>query len=484
MSPVRNVLLNVQSRHRTQWSWDCASWGLVGGGIAGASLAAANLLEWTSVPSPWIIGSVFTGPLVGFAVAWCHGCSLQQAASAIDRRCSLKDRMTTALGFLALGDAATSLQRLQIEDAESHASKVDPVQVAPVRAPRSLFWGMLCATGALALGLMSLSGEPIGLATGPNEVLISQVSRVDRELEELRHLQSEQEDPEIEKLLQDLNAKLEELKEPNVDPKEALAKLSEMEAAIQKMQKELNEEQSEASLKEIGEALALSESMASAAKAMSKGEMEKAAEELKKMEMPELDRKTEKAVTEKLETFAKNEGNGKQTKLKQAAEKMSAGLCKGDASKFKEGTEGLASECKKQGNRKKLSDLLRKQCQCLGECKSECESECNSAAQSKKKGGKKAGNVASGNEAGDKTTMLAADNKMNITGQESDQGEVDIETEKAPEKEQQAVRQYRENSEKYEALKESALESESIPLGHRQTIRKYFEMIRPEGNGE
>jgi hypothetical protein len=49
------------------------------------------------------------------------------------------------------------------------------------------------------------------------------------------------------------------------------------------------------------------------------------------------------------------------------------------------------------------------------------------------------------------------------------------------EQEQEAVRQYRQNSEKYEALSESVLESESIPLGYRQTIRRYFEMIRPQG---
>jgi Skp family chaperone for outer membrane proteins len=101
---------------------------------------------------------------------------------------------------------------------------------------------------------------------------------------------------------------------------------------------------------------------------------------------------------------------------------------------------------------------------------------------SKKKGGNKAGLASSGNELGDKTAMLSSSNKMNITGQESPDGEVDIETEKAQESEQKAVREYRQNADKYEALKESALESESIPLGHRQTIRKYFEMIRPTNN--
>jgi hypothetical protein len=31
-------------------------------------------------------------------------------------------------------------------------------------------------------------------------------------------------------------------------------------------------------------------------------------------------------------------------------------------------------------------------------------------------------------------------------------------------------------------MTEAALNSEPIPLGHRQTIRKYFELIRPQGD--
>jgi hypothetical protein len=33
--------------------------------------------------------------------------------------------------------------------------------------------------------------------------------------------------------------------------------------------------------------------------------------------------------------------------------------------------------------------------------------------------------------------------------------------------------------ERYEAMSEAVLNSESIPLGHRQTIRRYFESLRP-----
>lgn len=70
---------------------------------------------------------------------------------------------------------------------------------------------------------------------------------------------------------------------------------------------------------------------------------------------------------------------------------------------------------------------------------------------------------------------------MNLQGQESSQGDVDVETESSDEQQQEAVRAYNQKVAEYEALSESVLESESIPLGHRQTIRKYFELIRPDG---
>ncbi|MCY2976527.1 MAG: hypothetical protein NTW52_17870 [Planctomycetota bacterium] len=44
------------------------------------------------------------------------------------------------------------------------------------------------------------------------------------------------------------------------------------------------------------------------------------------------------------------------------------------------------------------------------------------------------------------------------------------------------MREYRQKASEYEALSESVLASESIPLGQRQTIRKYFESIRPSSN--
>jgi hypothetical protein len=51
-----------------------------------------------------------------------------------------------------------------------------------------------------------------------------------------------------------------------------------------------------------------------------------------------------------------------------------------------------------------------------------------------------------------------------------------------PEGRQTAARTYREQYQKYRRMTEAALNSEPIPLGHRQTIRRYFELIRPQND--
>jgi hypothetical protein len=227
--------------------------------------------------------------------------------------------------------------------------------------------------------------------------------------------------------------------------------------------------------------------MAQAGNALAKGEMEKAAEQLAKLEMPELDRQTEKAMLEKLEQAKSqpNKSDGASQKkpennVDKAAEQMSQGLTQGNRSKFSEGAKGLSGEAKKLSNKKKLSDLLKKQSQCLSECKSECEGECQSQSESKSnKPGNKAGKSSGDKTPGDKTQQLAAKQQMKIKGQETGQGQSDIETEKSNPQEEESLRAYREQAEKFESLSESALETESIPMGHRQTIRKYFESIRP-----
>lgn len=476
MLSITQRVRDVQVRQQRQWLWQCVSAGLLAGGAIGTSAAVIRIFTQGAFSWMWVVAAVFVPVVTAACMAMARCTTMQLAAWTIDNRCGLKDRTQTALQFLASKADDSALRRLQVEDAETQLQSVNPVTVAPIHPPKSWGWGILLTV--LAGMLSFFAGEPPRIHAAPeiNNVVSAQADRAAVGVAQLKQLQQEQHDPELEKVLMELARQLTELKTPGLAPKEALARLSEMDAVLQKMQQQVAEASVVAELQEVGEALALAEAMAVAGQAMARGEMEKSAAELSKLEIPKLDRKTEKAIGEKLEQIQSN-SNPKQS-LKESLQKVSEGLSSGDRNKFQDGMKSLAGECKKQGQKKKLSDLLKQQSQCLSECKSACESEGRSQAQSNRKGGQEAGK-GNANLKGDKTGKQKTGSEMNLKGENSGTGDSDIETEKGSAEEQEAIRQYRRNPEKYEALNESVLESESIPLGHRQTIRRYFEMLRP-----
>ncbi len=479
MTQLRQRIQVVRARQQRQWMWSCLSWGLISGGGAACSMGLIRLLTQGAFGWSWVVGPLACGALLGLLYAWLTRRSEKEAAYAIDRVCNLKDRTQTALQFMLTGNA-DALRRLQVEDAEAHAAKIMPEKVAPIHSPR--LWTLAISLTVVAFVLAFFSGPQPTLQAmeQANAVVERQADRIEHHLDELKQLQEQESNPELEQLVKELQELIEQMKQPGVNPKEALAKISEMETSLQHMQQQLDDPHTSSELQQIGEALSLSDAMATAGAALSKGELDKAAEQLEQLDMPELDRKTETAVTEKLDNVNQgNQAGAPKSKTQQAASQISQGLSQGNRGKFQDGMQGLAGEARKQGQKKKLFDLLKKQCQCLGECKSECESECRNQAESNKKGGSKAGTAASGNQPGDKTGKLKTNPQMNIKGQESSSGDSEIETMSGDEQQQAALRNYRERADEYEALTESALESESIPLGHRQTIRKYFQMIRP-----
>ena len=66
-----------------------------------------------------------------------------------------------------------------------------------------------------------------------------------------------------------------------------------------------------------------------------------------------------------------------------------------------------------------------------------------------------------------------------MTGTPGAEGDSEVETTATPEARQQASREYKEKYQKFKRESEAVLEAEPIPLGHRQMVKKYFELIRP-----
>jgi hypothetical protein len=84
---------------------------------------------------------------------------------------------------------------------------------------------------------------------------------------------------------------------------------------------------------------------------------------------------------------------------------------------------------------------------------------------------------------GDDATQIDSTRRQEqITGV-AGKGPSEREVTHSPEGRETATRQAREVYNQYRKQAEDVLRSETLPLGHRQTIRQYFEAIRPE-NGD
>ena len=473
----------VRQRQRTASVLRAAVWGLGGGSIAAAVLGVLRLVGWLSTTGTgW-------GLLLGLPIAAAVSTAIWgwlktdwlPAARAVDGHYELKDRTETALAFLRHEQAGQTddLQQLQLADAVQHLQRVEAKQVVPFTLPSSFRWAV--ATTALAVALLCWPTGRSQVNAGPStplDAIVSEAELVEEDLKELLEALPEEHSPELEALLKEMLTKAEEMKEPGVDLREALAKLSEMQSAQQAAAAEFNVAATDEEMKAIGEALQSAEALQQAGKALKDGQYEKAAEELAKLDNPKLDRKESRAVSDKLKKASERAGQQGLKKLSEATKEAAEGLDNDNPTQCKDGLCKLGECAKKQGNCKKIGDMLKKQCDKLGECKSNCQGNCQGDKLANKPS-LKAGKGTNANVQGDRTDLAANRNEQKIQGLKGDQGDSDVETLTTPEGSEEAKRGLKEVYQKYRKLSEAVLESEDIPLGHRQTIRRYFEAIRP-----
>lgn len=478
-------------RRRQQWLLvlNCAAVGLLVGAVGGLIVATCRVAGWrvsAGVPLIAVAAGLGLGLLVG--LAWRR--SWDGAAAAIDAHYRLKDRAATALAFLRRPNAG-DVHELQIRDALSHLDRVDPRAVAPLKLPKALPYA-----AAALLVAVTLLFVPVGSRTAraslaaPLPQVTAEADRLQEEmieeLEELTKDPDSKELQELKELTEQLKEMLAEMKEPGVDERLAIAKLSEMQAAIAALQQEFNLEAVDAQMQAVGEAIAAAAALKPSGESMQKGNYDKAAEQLEKVDPSELSNKEARSVQEKLAKLAKALEDGKQGELSDALSEMCEGLNDGKPSQCKSGLCKLAGQCRSQSLRKKIGNCLGCQLAKLGECKSNCAGNCN------KNGGNKVartkspsnnwGTGVSGQPLGDEATRLdGRRNREEITGMAGD-GPSEKEVSHSPEGRQEAARSYREAYQKFRKETEAVLESEPLPLGHRQTIRTYFESIRPQGD--
>jgi len=485
------LLAVVRQRCRTQRVIEGTSWGLLGGSLIALLLLLINLF----VGSGWIpllifVPLILAGVSFGAILGGLLPMNSNESARRVDQHYRLKDRLLTALSFLPKTESTLMVQ-LQREDARWHAEQVDPKAVQPYHLPQNFSWSVSVTLLALSIGIASpFLNKPQAFAAVerlPEVVSTIEILREDlvEKVDELA--ENNPDEKEIKILAEKLQELLVQLDEFSNDRKESLVALSEMESAIRAAMSAFQLESVDVSMQELAEAFSAAEATRSAGQAMKEGQYSKAADELEKSDSDSMSRQERRTVSEQMRKASEGMNRRGQQSLRQATLKMAEALEKNDFSQCKAGACQLAGECRKQSLRKGICEGLEGKLALLGLCKSECN---GGQCQGNKDGGnnpnkseQSSNNWGTGTAgdptSGEETNLDSTRERKDITGMVG-AGDSEYETLKSSEGQQElSGRDFRENFQEYRKMSEAVLETEPIPLGQRQMIRRYFESIRP-----
>ena len=494
---ITQSLMAVKRRSRIQRLFESLCGGVFYGTLAALPLLLMQLSGVFSGVQAWAILLIclLLGLAASTMVGWFGPLETKAAAEKTDTHYRLKDRLLTALRLIAKPDQ-TVIERLQISDAAGFAAKVDARVVVPYRVPRHFtrtLGVLLLAVGLCVASPYINPQQTLEAAPMPVQEVIKSAELLKEGLvdwvEEKANEHPDEE--ELKDLAEKLDKQQVKLEETLTDPREAIAVMSEMEAAANAMMSEYNLEAMDASLQEIADALSASELSRSASQALKDGNYAKAAEELTNMDVSEMSKLERNAIAQQLKQSAGNMQKRNQKELSQMTEKLSDELQEGNCEAACESACQIAGVCEKQGLRKGICQALGSKLALLSLCKSDCAGACQS--QGNKNGGEnnKKSNSPSNNwgrgtagqpDSGEETNLGGNREMKQITGIQGN-GPSEYETILSNEgSEEQTSRSYSEAYREFRKLSESVLETEPIPLGQRRMIRQYFESIRPQGN--
>ncbi|TWT99009.1 hypothetical protein Pla100_21770 [Neorhodopirellula pilleata] len=476
---IESLLASVSQRIRLRNVGHWASVGLAAGCFVALIVACISVavapVSWMVLPVV-MLAFASAGALVGALVP----VPSSVTARLVDQHYQLKDRTISGLQFQCDADP---VRLLQADDARRHLSQINPQACVPITANRPALYSAASML-VIATALLGLARPPLdsGIDAMPVALAVDQADDLrETMLDELEQLKENIDQPELDELTEKLDDLIEELEKESMDERDMLATLSQMEQAIQSAREAMQLEMTDAQMQALAAAIEPSEAMKAAAAAMKEGDYDKASEKLEKIDPADLSDKERRAVADNLKKFLSKLPAGKQGKLSGAAEQMQAGLESKNLSECKDGMCKLAGLCKSQSQCKKIGECMACQLNKLSQCKSQCRGGKNGGNNASKSNSPKnswgRGATGKAND-GEATRLDATRNQEQLTGQQGD-GPSESEVIAAPEGEQDAARLYANQYQKFRNQAEAVLDSEPLPLGHRETVRQYFENIRP-----
>lgn len=470
-----------------------------------AALCALTLYTWSAVqvfnPGAWgaapgvtlIAAYIFLG--LGAAV-WLYPVSHSEACRRIDAAANLPDSALTlweahALppGFWHEQAVSHNLRRLQAADWRAGW----PIKPSPYTLPA---FAVLAATLAL-VALASRIGPPTPLQLALTDAERDQVSEMQQDFEEWLKEPPPGVEPEQWRELEEQVAGFEKrLSREDASRKDVLVELSKIEDKLAAMKESMDRNNRAANAEPLAEALDSLDQLQEAASALREGDYNKAGKALEKaaqqwkMENPEnRDPAALKKTAQKMEDSAnKMEQRGMQ-EAAQGARQTAQGMRNNNSQQASDGMQQMGQSLKKQGQQGQQGQ------QQLGEMGQQAGGMKEGFGKQPGKGKGKGKGKGEGDESqeseqagagsgkdlfGESSALQARIKRERLMG-ELGEGHSQIATKKAESGTGFTSPTGRSSGfETYEKLSHEAIQDESIPASHRESIRKYFESIRPQ----
>jgi hypothetical protein len=333
-------------------------------GFAALALATIKLARLgAETQAPLLYATVALGLLVlGVCVAaWLRSPPRWAGALLLDRHHQLDGRLATALE-LAEDKEPSTLAGLAIQDGIARAGKLDPRRAVPVPLPSGLWVSV--ALAALVFGISLIELRTVRVVPPPKTFDPLVMARDDLELfgAMADELAKKTEDPKSLAAIRRFNGLIEDIAARRLDRKEALARLGELEAELDKSL-DADHEARKLGLEGLARELSRSGLTRAAADALQEDRLkdaEKAVRELAER-LKRKDRKPTKAEIEKLHQALQRAGKvsaERKASLEQRAKELAEeqeSLLK----KHKGDQKSLARDPKAQENSRKLERLNR-----------------------------------------------------------------------------------------------------------------------------
>lgn len=499
--PIRQQLAPVRLRLRLQAAVRSLGVGAFVGGILGLLLSLAR--TWQNVQIGLEAGLLVfvTSMLAGGLIGLLQRRSWDEAASCVDQHYRLQDQVVSALQF-ADQPQPSAFHQLQLADTNQRLQQLQPAAVIPLAPPPRWPWTLVVLLIAGRLLITPLTGNERLAEPLPDQAQRSAaVQEITTEIDRLEQLAHESAAQDLQELVSELKQKLQRLEQSETTQHESLKTVSEMQQQLKSLGAELNVAAMDAELQKIAEALASATPFKPAADALQQQNLQDAAKQLEQVSADDLspenlDQTQIEPTTDKLAQAAQAAREQGMQDLSDTLEKLAEAMKTGDSQQAQQQSQQLAETVKRHSVNRELSKILDKSSQQMAQSKqrlsvqsqSEGEGEMSGTGQNLTKGksqktstssSQKAGAKSAGNIDGQKTRLESQRQMARLSGQLGEDGDSEVEITTSPEAQQTAQRQAQQTFAEYQKMSETVLETESIPLGHRQTIRRYFERIRP-----